>query len=212
VTGTDSVPDCPSVSEKYHVPVFACDDVPTIQTTSLPNRPVGDYNEPIIVNSGQSRHTLSIVSGSAGELKLNGDFLQGTPTTPGTFCFSIVATNIDTSCSSTPQDYTVVISERTCPLGPTITVTPATLPPPIAGTFYCQQFTATGGTAPYTFSVSAGALPDCLELDPKSGAICGIPNKSGPYEFTIIATDANGCVSARCPERLVVLAPGGAEQ
>jgi hypothetical protein len=214
VTATDSVPDCPSVSEKYHVPVFACDDVPTIKTTSLPNGTVGFYpSTPIVVDSGPSPHTLSIVSGSAGELTLNGDSLQSapptTPTTPGTFCFSVVATNTDTSCSSTPQDYTVVISQPTCPLGPTITVTPATLPPPIAGTFYCQQLTATGGTAPYTFSVSAGALPDCLKLDPKSGAICGIPNRSGPYEFTIIATDANGCVSARCPERLVVLPGGG---
>src|SRR5262249_27026096 len=87
-------------------------------------------------------------------------------------------------------NYTLVIN---CP---SITVNPATLPNGIAGTAYNQILTAMGGTTPYTFTVSAGALPTGLTLA-SGGALTGTPTAVGTFNFTIKATDANGCIGTQ---------------
>lgn len=80
---------------------------------------------------------------------------------------------------------------------PAITVNPATLPAGTAGLPYNQNVTATGGTAPYTFTVTAGSLPNGLTLNPATGAITGTPTTTGPFNVTITATDATSCTGSR---------------
>jgi hypothetical protein len=56
---------------------------------------------------------------------------------------------------------------------------------------------ATGGTAPYTLSVTSGSLPTgtALAYNPAKNVwgISGITTTFGSYTFTIGGTDANGC-------------------
>jgi putative cell wall-binding protein len=60
------------------------------------------------------------------------------------------------------------------------------------GVPFSQQLTATGGTAPYTFAVTAGALLPGLTLSP-SGVLSGTPGSTpGDATFTVTATDAHG--------------------
>ncbi|MHB8483784.1 MAG: beta strand repeat-containing protein [Nitrospiria bacterium] len=76
--------------------------------------------------------------------------------------------------------------------GPVINNSPVT--DGIVGTAYSQTFSATGGTLPYTWSVT-GTLPGGLTLttDPVTGGgiLSGTPGTSGTYPLTITATDAN---------------------
>ncbi|MFN7974376.1 MAG: putative Ig domain-containing protein [Acidobacteriota bacterium] len=81
---------------------------------------------------------------------------------------------------------------------PNITVNPGSpLPPGTTGTPYSATFTGSGGTAPYTFTVTAGALPPGLALNGATGVLSGTPTAQGTYNFTIRATDVNGCFGAR---------------
>jgi hypothetical protein len=80
-----------------------------------------------------------------------------------------------------------------CPL---ITLSPSILPPPIAGLPYAQAITATGGAAPYTFTIPFGELPAGLVLDPRTGLLSGITTAAGRFDFIITATDANGCTGS----------------
>jgi hypothetical protein len=74
---------------------------------------------------------------------------------------------------------------------PTVTVSALTLNTMTVGTAYTSQtFAATGGTAPYTYTVSAGALPAGLSLNANTGALTGTPTTAGAYSFTIQATDS----------------------
>ncbi len=57
---------------------------------------------------------------------------------------------------------------------------------------YSQTITGSGGTAPYSFSVSSGTLPPKLVLDPSSGVLSGTPITAGTFSFTITARDNNG--------------------
>ena len=68
---------------------------------------------------------------------------------------------------------------------------PAELSGGIVGKDYTQRLTAALGTAPYSFTVKAGALPDGLTLS-GAGAISGVPTQAGAYNFTAKVTDAAG--------------------
>ena len=77
-----------------------------------------------------------------------------------------------------------------------ITVGPATLPGGSVGTAYAQTVAAAAGTAPYSFSQTAGVLPDGLGLNPGTGTISGTPTRTGLFTFTVTATDSQGCSGA----------------
>jgi VCBS repeat-containing protein len=65
------------------------------------------------------------------------------------------------------------------------------------------QFTQTGGTAPVTWSLTAGALPSGMTLS-GTGLLAGTPTASGPFAFTMTATDVNTC-TASVPLSLSIL-------
>jgi lysophospholipase L1-like esterase len=71
-----------------------------------------------------------------------------------------------------------------------VSVSPATLPAGQVGAAYNQVVSATGGTGPYSFAVTAGALPAGLVLNGASGVISGTPTNASTSAFTITATDA----------------------
>jgi hypothetical protein len=75
---------------------------------------------------------------------------------------------------------------------PPISVLPSTIPDGNLGSFYNQTLTSSGGTPPYLYSVSSGSLPSGLELS-TGGKISGTPTFYGNYQFTVMATDSNGC-------------------
>jgi hypothetical protein len=75
---------------------------------------------------------------------------------------------------------------------PPITAGPASLPDATAGATYSQTLTASGGAGgPYTFAVTAGALPVGLTLS-TSGILSGSSTKAGTSAFTVTATDNTG--------------------
>ncbi len=88
------------------------------------------------------------------------------------------------------EDYLLTV---TCP---TITTSPATLPAYYLAAPMYQMLSASGGTAPYSWSVSAGSLPPGLTLT-TGGQLSGTPAAVGTYQFTVRAADAYGCFSTR---------------
>ena len=60
------------------------------------------------------------------------------------------------------------------------------------GQSYDEKIRATGGVAPYTFSLTEGMLPDALELKAPTGQISGLAASPGRSEFTVTVTDSEG--------------------
>lgn len=57
-------------------------------------------------------------------------------------------------------------------------------------TAYTGSLKAEGGTAPYTWTLVAGALPSGLRLDSSKGVIEGTPVEAGEYDFTLQVRDS----------------------
>lgn len=89
------------------IPAPAAEQPPVITTTTLQGGKVGEAYSQTLAATGTAPITWSIDSGSlpAG-LSLSGDTISGTPTTAGTFTFTVKATN---SAGNATKDLTIVI-------------------------------------------------------------------------------------------------------
>jgi hypothetical protein len=170
--------------------VIGCPTI-TLSPSSLPGAVVGTPYSQMIVPSPAGTYTFAVTAGALPPgLSLNAStgVLAGTPTsaTGSPFSFTITATGAG-PCSGS-RAYTLAV---TCPA---IALTPAagSLPAGTQGIAYSQNFSASGGTSPYMFSVTAGSLPGGLTLLP-TGSLTGTPTTPGNFSFTVTATDANGC-------------------
>jgi len=65
-----------------------------------------------------------------------------------------------------------------------VNVSPSTLPAGTQGVLYDQTLIGSGGTGPYTFAVTAGALPAGITLDGTSGQFTGTPPVTGALRPT----------------------------
>jgi len=151
------------------------------------------YAQTITASGGIAAYTYAVTTGAlpAGlSLSTSGN-LAGTPTVAGSFNFTITATDSTSGTAGTgSRAYTLVLA------APTISLATAQVPPPFLGTPYSATLVATGGTAPYTYAVTAGILPAGLSLSP-AGLLSGTPNTLGSATFTIMATDALGFTGTR---------------
>ncbi|HEY4922326.1 MAG TPA: putative Ig domain-containing protein [Xanthobacteraceae bacterium] len=165
----------------------------TISPASLPAGTQSvPYSHTVAASGGNSPYTYSVSSGALPTgLSLNPSTgaISGTPTAGGLFNFTILAT--DTQGNTGSQAYSVNIGTSS------LTVNPASLPASTQNVAYNQTVSAVGGTGPYTFSVSTGALPAGLALNPSTGAITGVPTGSGPATFTISVLDSKGNTGSR---------------
>jgi len=143
-------------------------------------------------SGGAAPYSYAISAGNLPDgvnLSLAG-LLSGAPTAFGTFNFSVRATDAN-GCQGT-RAYSWTVN----PPCPGVTVNPASLPNGTQGTAYNQTLTATGGSAPYSFTVSAGILPTGLSLA-ANGALTGPLMASGSFNFAVKAADASGCFGTR---------------
>ena len=134
--------------------------------------------------SGSGPFTFSIIAGSLPPgLVLSGSgnmaTISGTPTGTGSFSFTLRAVN--GSGHAIEKMFSLGVIGFTNVQPPVFTT----------GTPYAFQFTAAGGTAPLTFALSAGALPDGLTMD-SSGLVSGTPTSTTAATFSVEATDAGG--------------------
>lgn len=182
-TGSTGVGAPFSVQGSYTLAIAA----PTIAVTpaTLPNATAGTAYSATLAGSGAvAPYSFSLSSGTlpTGVTLSSGGLLAGTPTASGTFPFTVAVR--DANGQTGAASLTLVVNV------PSLTITPATLPAATQGVAYNQTVSASGGIAPYSFTVSSGTLPAGLALNATSGAITGTPTGSGVANFAITVTDS----------------------
>ena len=127
------------------------------------------------------------------------DQLTFSPSTAGSVNGSIIITDNDLNVTGSTQSVALIGK------GVVISFAPTSLASAQVGTAYSQTIAASGGTAPYSYRVTAGAVPAGITVL-NSGTISGTPSAAGSFSFTVTATDADG-LNANQAYSLSVSAP-----
>lgn len=97
-----------------------------------------------------------------------------------------------TSGTSIVYGWTLTIETGNCT---SIALGQGELPQATTGSAYSTILSAAGGTAPYSFSLKDGRLPQGLSLS-GNGTLSGAPTEAGIFPLHILARDFNGCTNA----------------
>jgi hypothetical protein len=182
----------------------------SITTASLPDGQVGNaYTATLAATGGTTPYTWSITSGTlpAG-LALNASTgaITGTPTAAANAtALTFTVTDSGSPAQTKSANLTLTISSSAAsPLA----IATSSLPSGQVGTAFSAALVATGGTAPYTWSITSGALPAGLALNASSGAITGTPTASAnatPLTFKV--TDSSSPVQSASANLTLTIAP-----
>ncbi len=155
----------------------------SIPTTSLPNATPGVvYSASVSALGGTGAISFSISAGSlpAGLTLGSTGSISGTPTAPGLFSFTIMAT--DSASNSASKLFSIQVS------APPVVISTVSLPSASIGSAYSATVSASGGSGPLSFSLVSGSLPVGLSLA-SSGLISGTPVSTGSSSFTMLVAD-----------------------
>ncbi len=108
---------------------------------------------------------------------------SGLLTNPGTFPIVVRGVVLTRQTFSNVENFLVV--------APVQLTNPCPLRDASLRSSYADLLTASGGFAPYSYSVAPGSLPPGITLRP-SGELTGVPTEAGVFDLTISATDSRG--------------------
>ena len=185
-----------------NIPAFAIGAATGNQLTIITPSPLPSgqlaaaYSLPsFIASGGTPSYAWSVASGSAlppGLTLLTNGTFSGTPTSLGSFSFTIQV-NDQTGLLAT-KPFLITISPAAA-----LTITTASpLPNGVVGTAYSlPSFTATGGSAPYSWTLLPPAiLPPGLALL-SNGSFSGTPASNGSYLFSVRVIDQVNAISTK---------------
>src|SRR5215472_5791740 len=171
----------------------------TIITSSLPNGTVNEpYSTAVSGSGGLPPYTWSVTPALPANLTFNTQTgaITGTPVTVGTTSHTFTLQDSLSPPQAAQKTFTLTINPPPTPLS----ITTNSLLAGTVGQAYNQTVNAAGGTAPLTWSIVAGTLPQNLGLNPMTGMISGTPTAAGQSSFTVQVKDSGG------PEQIVTQA------
>ena len=185
---TDSSSPTATASANLSITVDAAAQSPSVTTTSLANATTGTaYSTTLQATGGTTPYNWIVSAGTlpAGlTLAASTGVILGTPITAGTVSFTVQVTDAANNMGTKALS----IAVASAPQSPSVNTT--SLPGATTGTVYSTTLQASGGTTPYSWSVSAGTLPAGLSLVAGTGVISGTPTATGTASFTVQVTDA----------------------
>ncbi len=185
----------------------------SVSTSSLPGGTVGTaYSTTLAATGGTSPYTWSLTGGtlpSWASLNATTGAITGTPNAVATTS-GLVFTATD---STSPTHETAASGSLSIVVSPApLSVTTTSLPGGTVGTAYSTTLAATGGTSPYTWSLTGGTLPSWASLNATTGAITGTPNAvattSGLVFTATDSTSPTHNTAASGSLSIVILNPG----
>ena len=188
-------------SKQFSLPVAAALGISS--APALPGAIAGvAYSQVLAATGGTPPYLWSITAGGlpAGlSFDAGTATISGVPTLGGSFTFTAQVSD-NNSVTATKQ-FTLAVTSNL-----TITTT-SPLPDATVGAPYARSLSATGGVAPYVWTVKSGSLPPGLALDPASNAIAGTPVANGNFAFTLQVVDTSGGSATRDYALAVSLPP-----
>jgi len=162
----------------------------------LPGATPGQPYEAFLLTSNGAVDTFTITSGSLppglsmpATYGAAGTIVGGTPTKQGTFTFSVHVTPFGATTPSTDGTFSITVGAP-----PPLTISfPATCcNAGKVGVSYLQNFFSSGGTGPFTWTVTGKLPPGVAQTSPGASSLSGTPTKAGTFAITVKVTDSAG--------------------
>jgi uncharacterized protein YhjY with autotransporter beta-barrel domain len=180
-----TVTDASDVPFTVNVTIAPATSPLTVTPATLPNPAVSvPYSQQLTTTGGTAPYTYSIISGSGGlppGLNMsNTGLISGTPTGASNYNFTVRVLDSAGTPATLDKSYSVNVA------APVLDLAPDSPPNGAVNQPYSQQFSVSGGTAPYTYSVEAGLgnLPPGMSLS-STGLLSGTPTATGNYTFSL---------------------------
>jgi len=163
---------------------------PAVSITSgtTPNGTVSSpYSAALTVAGGLAPYTWGLSAGvlPAGISLSNSGVLAGSPTTSGSFNFTVNVTDANGMVASKALGLTVAPVSTGG-----LTVLTNSLAMGSIGQAYTASLKASGGTPPYKWTLSSGTLPSGVTFSQSTGQLSGTPTQSGPFTLTFGVQDS----------------------
>jgi hypothetical protein len=187
-----SQPSSQSATANLSIAIGSASPPPlAITTTSLPSGVVASPYPSTTLQAagGVPPYTWALAAGSSLPTGLSlstAGVLSGTPAAASSGSLTFVVTDSSTTTAHASLSLTISGGGGSGSL----TLTPTSLPAATLNTAYSTTLTATGGVAPYTFTLANGtALPAGLTLS-AAGVISGTPTTAGSTPFSVTVADS----------------------
>jgi hypothetical protein len=174
----------------------------SVATTSLSSATAGQaYSMTLSASGGKAPYTWSLASGQlpAGVSLSSAGVISGTPTASGNFNFTVDVTDSESTAQTAGYSETLAVAAA-----PALSVSPTTLGPGTVGTAYSATLSASGGIAPYSWSVASGTLPTGMTLS-NTGVINGTPSATGTFSFTAKVKDSGSSPQSAAATNSIVV-------
>ncbi len=167
----------------------------TLTTESLPNGTIGSsYSTMLQAEAGVQPYVFAFQSGTPiGTLPPNvylntAGLIAGTPLAEGQgpdLYFQVTDAHGSVAFATVPN---IV-------LFPELVINTTSLPNGSPGVAYSATLHGSGGTPPYTWSISSGSLPNGLNLTASTGLVSGTPTMNQTTSTVFKLTDVNGATA-----------------
>ena len=136
----------------------------------------------LVTNTSNTAVTWSASPGTISSMGL-----YQAPSVTVTTHATVTATSVaDPTKSGTAS---VTITAGSSNPGP-LSITTKSLPAATAGTAYSSPLNATGGNAPYSWSLASGTLPTGIAVN-SAGSVSGTTTQTGQFNFTVQVSDSS---------------------
>jgi hypothetical protein len=154
----------------------------------------GAYAQNFFLSGGAGPYTWAVAAGQLppglklrtyGDPRDTNNELAGTPTTAGTFTFTMRLS--DYNGQQATQQFTLTID-------PPLQITTTKLATGTVSVLYSRDLIAQGGARPYSWFIATGQLPPGLYLDTTApdfnNVVRGTPTQAGTFNFTMQVQDS----------------------
>ncbi len=164
------------------------------------------YASSLQVSGGTAPYRWSVSSGAlqAG-LNLNPGtgVISGTPTSSGTAAFTVTVQDSSTLAQSQSSAVSLIVVPSP------LSIASSSVASGTDGMSYSSSLQASGGTAPYSWSISSGSLPAGVLLNPATGMLSGTPTASGSFSFVANVRDSGSPAQAAAVAMSLYVAAAG---
>lgn len=149
------------------------------------------YSASLAATGGVAPYTWTVAGGAppSGLSLSSSGAISGTPAGLGAFSFTAKVSDSFSPTQEAIRTFTITVTS-------TFAISTATLPNAIPDLAYSQQLQTTGGTGPFSWSVTNGKLPVGLTLS-AAGLLSGTATLAGSETFTVTVTDSRAASTTR---------------